>query len=356
MDRINIYGPSGPYDVLVGDGVLTRLGDLTHGLGGRAAVVADENVAPRYGAAALSALSEGGMPAQLIVLPPGEQKKTHETLLQLYAGLADMHLQPSDLVIGLGGGVLCDMVAYASATYLMGVRYLLAPTTLVAMVDACIGSEATINVNGAPIVGLLTQPALVVADTSLLRSLPEREMNSGLSELLKLAAIRAGGLWASMDDCAGRTDLFARLPGWVAAGCRIKAEIVQDDPRETGQKMLLQFGHTFGRAVETAAGGRLLHGEAVAVGMVMAARWGERLGVTVYGTTQQLSSTLVKFGLPVALPDFISREAVLDAFFTGMSANSSRVILLRQIGVTRVRVLDRNELRNLIESVWAAEQ
>jgi 3-dehydroquinate synthase len=277
-DPIIVNGALGDraYDIVIGRGVLASLGARIAALkpGAKAAVVTDENVGRLYLAATRKSLADAGIASTEIVVPPGESSKSFEVLEKVCDGLIAARIERSDVVVALGGGVVGDLAGFAAAIVRRGVDYVQVPTSLLAQVDSSVGGKTAIDTShGKNLVGAFYQPILVVADTQVLDTLSPREFRAGYAEVAKYGLLGDAAFFAWLE--ANARDVFAGGPARehaIAVSCRMKAEIVARDERETGDRALLNLGHTFGHAFEAAAGfsGRLLHGEAVALGTSMA--------------------------------------------------------------------------------------
>ena len=274
----------------------------------RAAIVTNVTVAPLYAKQLEAALVAAGATCQRIELPDGEAYKDWRTLNQVFDALLEAQADRKTVIVALGGGVVGDMAGFAAATYQRGVPYLQVPTTLLAQVDSSVGGKTAINHPlGKNMVGAFHQPLAVIADIATLRTLPPREYAAGLAEVVKYGAIFDEPFLAWLEANAGA--LRAREPGPLAhairRSCEIKALIVAGDERESGMRALLNFGHTFGHAIESASGyGRVTHGEAVAAGMALAARFSARAGRISEADASRLVSVLQKLDLDVATPRF----------------------------------------------------
>ncbi len=329
------------YPILIGSGLLGDRERLRRLAPGRhVLIVTDRNVAPHHLAPVAAAFS--GHATRGLVLPPGEQEKTLARFGELMQALADMQASRDVTVVALGGGVIGDLAGFAAACWMRGVRLLQIPTTLLAMVDSSVGGKTAVDLPaGKNLVGAFHQPGAVVADLDTLRTLPERELHAGLAEVLKYGAIGDRGFFDWIDTHAKA--LLARDPvvlgEAIAVCCRHKAAIVARDETEQGERALLNFGHTFGHALETAIGyGRLLHGEAVAIGMVCAARLSAALGRAAADDAERLVALLQRLGLPTELPEAIEPQALLPLMRLDKKAVSgqSRLILWRGIGAADI--------------------
>lgn len=320
MQTLRVELGSRAYPIRIGGGLITRPELLVPFIrGGRAALVTNVTVAPLYLEPLAAGLTASGIDVVRIVVPDGEAYKNWETLNAVYDRLLEARCDRQTTVIALGGGVIGDLAGFAAATYQRGVSLVQVPTTLLAQVDSSVGGKTAINhPRGKNMIGVFHQPLAVLADVNTLATLPERELRAGLAEVIKHGLIRDLGLFEWIEANIGQ--LLARdaeaLVHAVRRSCEIKAEIVALDERETGLRALLNLGHTFGHAIETAMGyGAWLHGEAVAVGMVMAADLSHRLGFLGKDDVGRVVAVLKRTGLPVAVsgitgPRFIELMSV----------------------------------------------
>ena len=279
-----------------------------HVRGRTAVVVTNETVAPLYADRLEGTLARAGAKTLRVVLPDGEEHKDWKTLDRLFAALLEARVGRSGVLVALGGGVVGDIAGFAAASYQRGIGHLQVPTTLLAQVDSSVGGKTAINhALGKNMIGAFHQPVAVVADTATLATLPPREYAAGLAEIVKYGAIFDSGFlgWIEAHEKALLALEPAALARAILRSCEIKADIVARDERESGARALLNFGHTFGHAIESASGyGTLLHGEAVAIGMAMAARFSARLGRIPAADPERLVRLLARLGLPVETPRF----------------------------------------------------
>jgi 3-dehydroquinate synthase len=279
-----------------------------HVSGRLAALITNDTVAPLHADGVEEALRRAGARTLRVVLPDGEQHKTWQVLDRIFTALLEAQADRRTVLVAVGGGVVGDMAGFAAAAYQRGCAHLQVPTTLLAQVDSSVGGKTAINHPlGKNMIGAFHQPAAVIADTATLSTLPAREYTAGLAEVVKYGAIVDLGFLAWLEDHVEA--LLAREPSALAhairRSCELKADIVARDERESGVRALLNFGHTFGHAIESAAGyGRWLHGEAVALGMVLAARYSVRTGRIDAHEAQRLETLLARMGLPVESPAF----------------------------------------------------
>jgi 3-dehydroquinate synthase len=333
------------YDILVGPGLVTCAGAKMLPLMRRkqAIVVTDEMVARHYLAPLQQSLSEHGIAHQAIVLPPGESTKDLAHFGRLVDDALGCGIERGTMLVALGGGVVGDITGFAAATLLRGIDFVQLPTTLLAQVDSSVGGKTAINTAaGKNLLGAFYQPRLVLADTDTLATLARREVRAGYGEIVKYGLIRDAAFFDWL-EAAGRAvcDLEpAALTQAVLVSCRMKAEIVAADERESGDRALLNFGHTFGHALEaeTGFGDRLLHGEAVALGMVLAFDFAVRLGLAsgqdAYRTRRHLAgsglpTTLAELGLARSSPDRLLAHMAKDK---KVRDGAITLILPRRIG------------------------
>jgi 3-dehydroquinate synthase len=316
MRTIRIELGPASHDAQVGATLLDRLGELARGAGlkpGACAIVTDSNVEKLYGARVEHALRKSGFAPVVISVPPGEASKSFATLELLYDRMTEVGLDRASSVFALGGGVVGDLAGFAAATFLRGVPLVQVPTTVVAQVDSALGGKTAINHRHAKnLIGAFYQPRLIVADVTTLATLPDREFREGLAEVIKYGAIMDAPMIADLERdldaiLARRPDLLEQV---VARSLMHKAAVVSADERESGLRKTLNFGHTIGHAIEASAGyGSYFHGEAVAIGMVAAARLSSRYGGLSADEVSRLQHLIERAGLPTAmLPNWRSDE------------------------------------------------
>ena len=326
------------YPIHIGAGSMGLAGPLLAGLSVRdAVVVTNDTVAAHWLPPLQQSLAEGGVRSETVLIPDGEAHKNWATLHDVLTRLLELRAERGTVVVALGGGVVGDIAGFAAAIYQRGVPFVQIPTTLLAQVDSSVGGKTGVNHPlGKNMIGAFYQPRAVLIDTDCLRTLPDRELAAGLAEVIKYGAIRDAGFFAwleeNMDDLVRRDS--PALTHAIHESCRIKAEIVAADERETGERALLNFGHTFGHAIEVGMGyGAWLHGEAVAAGMVIAAEVSERLGRIDPGTTERLRALVARAGLPVTPPALgFERWKALMGRDKKVVAGSIRYVLLDALG------------------------
>ena len=343
MQTLSVALGERSYPIHVGTGLLDRADLIVPFLvQKKAAVVTNSTVAPLYLERIAGALAREGVEVVRILVPDGEEHKDWRTLNGIFDALLEQRCARDTTIIALGGGVIGDLAGFAAATYQRGVPLVQIPTTLLAQVDSSVGGKTAINHPlGKNMIGAFHQPQLVVADIRTLETLPERELRSGLAEVIKHGLIRDaaffGWIEAHLDRLLTRDP--AALEHAVLGSIAIKSEIVTQDERERGLRALLNFGHTFGHAIETGLGyGAWLHGEAVAAGMVMAADLSRQLGYLSEADCARIRSLFERAGLPTAVRG-ITPERMQQLMRLDKKAKGGRVhfVLLQRLGVALLR-------------------
>jgi 3-dehydroquinate synthase len=308
-ERIPVTLAGNSYDIHVGTDLLAHAGELVAPLArGVVPIVSDTNVSSLHLERLLASLGNAGIKAAPVIIPAGEESKSFAGLEKLSNALLDTGVERGGIVIALGGGVVGDLTGFASGILKRGIDFAQVPTTLLSQVDSSVGGKTGINTAaGKNLVGLFHQPRIVIADIATLRTLPRRELLAGYAEVAKYGALGDAEFFCwleanALDALAGNEAALTRI---VAHSCKMKADIVGRDERENGERALLNLGHTFGHALEAATGysQRLLHGEGVAIGMILAFRLSERLGHTFAADTARLQAHLRRVGLPTAIDD-----------------------------------------------------
>jgi len=353
METIQVHLHTLTYDIHVGSALLGRIGELIRGfhLGRHLGLVTHPFLAQEYASLAVDSLRQAGHEVVLLMVPPGEESKSLDQAGRLYRELVRHRLDRNSALIAFGGGVVGDLAGFVAATLYRGIRFVNLPTTLLAQADSSVGGKTGVNLpEGKNLVGVFHQPCLVVADVLTLRTLPEREFRSGLAEVVKHGMIADSALFQRLEEESAR--ILVREPetlqAIVARSCAIKARVVESDERESGLRAMLNFGHTVGHALESALGyGTITHGEAVAYGMVVAARLSVRRGLCPPKDARRLQELLGRFGLlsqPLPPPESLEKYMVSDK---KARDGVLQFVLTRGVGsVTFAPVLDPEELRS----------
>lgn len=363
--RVDLAGRA--YDIVVGAGVLKTAGAEIAALkrGRRVFIVSDDNVARQHLKTLTGSLEAAGITHESAILPPGEATKSFAMLEQLTAKMLDANLDRSDLIVALGGGVIGDLAGFAAGIVKRGLDYVQAPTTLLAQVDSSVGGKTAVDMpQGKNLVGLFHQPCLVLADTAVLDTLPAREMRAGFAEVLKygLIADAAFAAWVAAHANAILTTQGPERTRAIVTSCRMKAQVVEADEREAGARALLNLGHTFGHAIEACAGftGKVLHGEAVAVGCCLAFEFSERLKLCAAGTAARVRAWFAQAGLPTSLAELPELGATVDDLIAIMHQDKKAAggklafVLTRGVGQAFVaRDVDETALRLFLRDAFA---
>lgn len=345
MNTITVTHPAGSYPIYLGEGVLAQTGHYLAKAGYRArcALVTNPTVGQHHAGPVMDSLAAAGLSPVRIDIPDGEQFKTLATVAGLYDKFVEAGLDRRSPVIALGGGVLGDTAGFAAASYLRGVPLVQIPTTLLAMVDSSVGGKTGVDLpQGKNLVGAFKQPEMVLVDPAVLETLPPVEFRAGLAEVIKHGILDATELFAVLEQSAADEGDFAPhslLPAgyslaWLLQeAIAVKVRVVQADPFEQGRRAVLNLGHTFGHAFERLSNFKIRHGEAVAMGLVCAARLARRLGVCSKATAGRITGVTARLGLPVRPPAFLP-EQVWAAMATDKKRQGSRLrfILPRAIG------------------------
>jgi 3-dehydroquinate synthase len=326
------------YPIHVGAGLLARSGELLAALASHyVVVVTNPTVAQHHLAPLQRALTAASLRHDVVIVADGEQHKDWATLHQIHTRLLELGADRSTTLLALGGGVIGDLAGFAAATYQRGIPLVQAPTTLLAQVDSSVGGKTAVNHPlGKNMIGAFHQPLLVISDTDTLRTLPQREYVAGIAEIIKCGAVRERALFEWLE--ANMERLLARDPAAIAhaviESCRIKAAIVAADEHERSERALLNFGHTFAHAIEAGTGyGSWLHGEAVAAGMILAARLSQRVTGLATPESERLYALVARAGLPVLPPSLpLARWLELMLRDKKRDQGAMRFVLLRALG------------------------
>ena len=345
------------YDIVIGRGLIASLGARIEALRPRAKVfiVTDANIEMHHLDAVEETLAESAIAASQLIVPPGEASKSFRVFEQVCEAIIAARIERGDLVIALGGGVIGDLAGFAASAVRRGIDYVQVPTTLLAQVDSSVGGKTAINsARGKNLIGAFHQPVLVVADTALLDTLPPREFRAGYAEVAKYGLLGDAAFFSWLEAnwrevfAGGKSSTSKSSSGArehaIAVSCRAKASIVARDERETGERALLNLGHTFGHALEAACGfsDRLLHGEAVAAGMALAFEFSARLGLLPPAEAARAIRHLAEVGLPTRPQDIAGGLPDADALMTLMAQDKKvkrgmlTFILVRGIGAAFV--------------------
>jgi len=352
--RVTVSLTNRSYDVVIGAGMLERAGSLLReaGLNRPIAVITDERVEELYGQKLIASLAAAGFSSSLHVVSGGEPAKSFAMAEEVSESLAQAGVDRSSLVVALGGGVVGDLAGFVASIFARGIPYVQVPTTVMAQVDSSVGGKTAINLGaGKNLVGSFHQPALVIVDTETLTTLGVRERNEGLAEVIKYGVIADRSLLDAIEDLSQQK--FAEI---IERCVQIKADIVAEDEREeSGKRALLNFGHTIGHAIESAAGyGKLLHGEAISLGMRAAGWLSTKYAGLPFGDYQRLIHLLRQLSLPVVLQDEIPTAAVMERVFADKKFRRGQIRFVLTSGFGSAFVsekITRTDLECAVESL-----
>lgn len=339
-----------PYSILLERGLLAQTGKHCLPLfptGTRAMVISDSNVFPLYGETVIDSLRQAGYEACSCVFPAGEQSKLLSTVETFFRALGENGFTRSDFIVALGGGVTGDMAGFAAATFLRGIDFVQIPTTLLAQVDSSVGGKTGVDLPfGKNLVGAFHQPRLVLIDPDTLSTLPSHFFADGMGEVIKYGCIRRPALFNRLLH----EDVQEHLEEVIYECVDCKRQVVEADALDKGERMILNFGHTLGHALEKLHGfSGLSHGEAVGIGMVLIAKAGERAGLTAPGTSEKIVTLLERYNLPTATDRNMDELAKATALDKKSAGKNLRLILLHEIGDAYIYTLPREELGNFLK-------
>lgn len=349
MKKLKVELPNNSYEILIEDGLVNNIGtEILSVYGGdKIAIITDENVDTYYGEIVENSLKKSGYDTLKITLPPGEKNKSMDTVMDIYDRLLDFKLNRGNLIIALGGGVIGDLTGFCASTFLRGIPFIQIPTSLLAQVDSSVGGKVAIDLpRGKNLVGSFYHPRAVFIDPRVLLTLEKRYLNDGLGEVIKYGLIKDKSLFENLEDIENHEELMGKLGEIIYTCCDIKRAIVEADERDTGERMILNFGHTIGHGLEKLQNYEgLSHGEAVAVGMYTITLSSEKAGITAKGTSDKIKDMLVKYNLPYEVQG-ISKEMIMEA--TAMDkkniGKSINLILIRNIGEAYIHKVSREEV------------
>lgn len=322
------------YPIYIENGILAKANQYISQIftGRRIAIISDDNVFSQYGERLMDTLS--AFECSSIVLPHGESTKGIETLPDVYARLLEAKISRSDLIIALGGGVIGDLAGFVAATYLRGIKFIQIPTSLLAQVDSSIGGKVAVDLpQGKNLVGAFYHPRLVLIDPDTLKTLPKRYINDGMGEVIKYGCIRDAALFGTLRSSGSFAGLTDKLTEIIYRCVDIKREVVENDPFDNGERMLLNFGHTLAHTIEQFYHyERESHGEAVAIGMYQITLLSEQQGLTEPGTAEKIKEVLEAYDLPTTgKTDFTNLRAAISLDKKNLN-NALNLVLLHEIG------------------------
>ncbi len=354
MKKIEVLLTNEKYNIYIERGLFEFSGKKMKEIfvGEKVVIITDDNVNPLYGERLKKILEKSGFEVNTIILPAGEENKNLVTLNRIYKELIKFQTTRSDMIIALGGGVVGDVAGFAASTYMRGISYVQIPTSLIAQVDSSVGGKVAINLEeGKNLVGSFYHPKMVLIDPDLLRTLEQRYFNDGMAEVIKYACINDKQLFETLLRVKNNQELNDNITDIICKCCEIKKEIVQRDERDKSERMLLNFGHTIGHAIEKIFKyEKYIHGEAVAIGMYLITTQSEKLGLSKEGTAVRIKELLEKFDLPYKIDKKyyaeIRNEIANDKKIEGRILN---LIILKTIGEGYISRIPIDEVNKFIE-------
>ena len=329
------------YDIKIVKGLRHTIGTEIKNIfnGRKIALITDENVDKYYGSETEKSLKNQGFDVRKIVLKAGEKTKSFNSLMTLYNEFIDFNLTRSDLIITMGGGVIGDLGGFAAATYLRGIKFVQFPTSLLAQVDSSVGGKVAVDLEkGKNLVGAFYHPSLVIIDSEMLDTLPDRVFNDGMGEVIKYGLIGDKELFDKLYNAGGRNDVMKIIDDVIHTCCDIKRIVVEKDEKDTGLRMILNFGHTIGHAIEKYFNfEKYTHGEAISIGMYEITKISEEKGLTEKGTADRIINILVKYDLPYDVK-IDNKEEIIDTISLDKKNlnNVLNLIVLDKIGSCRI--------------------
>ena len=348
MEKISVALASHQYDVLIEPGLLKTAGERIAQIWSprKIALISDDNVAPLYQKDLAAQLTNQGFEVHCYDFPAGEASKSLAQLQRLSEKLAKANFNRDDAVIALGGGVTGDLVGFLAATYMRGISLIQIPTSLLAQVDSSVGGKTAVDLGTTKnIIGAFYEPDLVLIDPQTLTTLPIRDLVEGYGEIVKAAAMVGNGFWRLIEQIDSPAAILKHALELSKFSIQFKADIVMVDEKESGQRQLLNFGHTIGHAIEALSAGELRHGEAISIGTVAICRAFEAAGKTAPGTTQKITARLTAVGLPITSP-WLASNRVLELIKHDKKNHNGylNLVYVKEIGVPTILKVPTNQI------------
>lgn len=353
--KLNVNIPSQPYDIIIEKGSLPTVGNWLSNLWStqKVVIITDNRVASLYAETVKLSLEQAGFETFVFDFLEGEASKNLRTVNKVYEFLAKIGLTRSDGIVALGGGVVGDLAGFVASTYMRGIHFVQIPTSLTAQVDSSIGGKTGVNTPWAKnMVGTFTQPDGVFIDSDVLQTLGERELKEGMGEVIKYGLIEDEELWNELSEMGGDSaSILSHAESIIYHSCNVKRKVVVEDELDNGVRLYLNFGHTIGHAIEATAGyGQVMHGEAVAIGMVQIARVAERQGLMPEGITVSIEQMCQKFGLPIAYEPW-NEEELYQALIHDKKARGKtiKLVLVPSLGTAKIHQIPLEEMKNFLK-------
>ncbi|WP_346940059.1 3-dehydroquinate synthase [uncultured Clostridium sp.] len=353
MRNLEINLPNNYYEILIKSGIINKMGEEISKIykGDNIALITDENVNKFYGDIVKRSLEDNDFKVLRVVLKPGEGSKSVESLVGLYNELLDFRLNRGNLIIALGGGVIGDLAGFCAATLLRGIPFVQVPTSLLAQIDSSIGGKVAVDLpRGKNLIGNFYHPKAVYIDPQVLKTLEKRYVNDGLGEAIKYGLIKDRELFEKFESIESYETLFENMEDIIYRCCSIKKHVVEQDEKDNGERMILNFGHTIGHAIEKLQNYKgVSHGEAVTIGMYLISLRCEELNICRDGVSHRIKKLLDKFSLPYSFQGE-SREDIMDAISVDKKTrgNFINLILIKDIGEVFIYKANHEELEKFI--------
>lgn len=353
--KLNVNLPNSPYDIVIEKGILSQAGQWLKDLWKpqKVAIITDNHVASLYAEKVKLSLQDAGFEVIIFDFLEGEASKNLTTVNKAYEFLVKNGMTRSDGIVALGGGVVGDLAGFVASTYMRGIHFVQIPTSLTAQVDSSIGGKTGVNTPFAKnMVGTFTQPDGVLIDPEVLSTLGKRELIEGMGEVVKYGLIADIELWQELQDMDGSvTSIYDHAESIIYHSCDVKRKVVVEDELDNGVRLYLNFGHTIGHAIEATAGyGQVMHGEAVAIGMVQISKIAEQKGLMLTGITEKIRDMCAKFGLPVEHKPW-KPEELYEALTHDKKArgNSIKTVLVPEIGTAMINQVPLEEMKEYLQ-------
>lgn len=349
MYTLDINLPNKNYNIYIERGIINSIGKEISKIykGKKIIIITDENVDKYYGEKVTSILLDSDFQVHKVVVNAGEKSKSIEVLIQVYGELLKYGITRSDMIITLGGGVVGDLGGFVASTLLRGIPFIQVPTSLLAQIDSSIGGKVAVDLpQGKNLVGSFYHPEAVFIDPDLLSTLEKRFLYDGMGEVIKYGCIRDKDLFNRLIEIKNEDELFENIEEIIYSCCSIKKVVVENDEKDTGERMILNFGHTIGHAIEKCYNfEKYTHGEAVAVGMHTITKYSEREGLTEAGTSEKLKEILIKYNLPYEMPS-VNKKDIEDSISLDKKSKGDtlNIILLNEIGKCFIEKINRDEI------------
>ncbi|GAA0180769.1 3-dehydroquinate synthase [Clostridium sediminicola] len=353
MKSLTVNLPGNEYSIIIEKGIINNIGFEMKKIfnGNKIAIITDSNVDKYYGEIVVNSLENEGFNVKKITLEPGEKTKSIENLVGLYDELLDFSITRGDLIITLGGGVIGDLGGFVASTLLRGIPFVQVPTSLLAQIDSSIGGKVAVDLpRGKNLVGSFYHPKKVIIDPNVLETLEDRYLYDGMGEVIKYGCIKDKNLFDLLSGIESKEQLLSEMEPIIYTCCDIKRRVVENDEKDTGERMVLNFGHTIGHAIEKYYKfDKYSHGEAVAIGMYLMTRIGEEQGLTAKGTSQEIKTILKGYNLPYEV-NIENMDEIIEAI--GVDKKNSgqylNLIMIKEIGNVFIEKVNKNDVKNII--------